>query len=274
MTSQSIAIAQPKNAFPFMLIMSIAGHAIIFLFALVAPYILPKSDREIYGGPGGEGGLNVVTVDFGKGKQGPPSQQQVTEQEPAPAKQIKKVTEPDEKVPESKLTLPEEKPTKKDEPTAKATLNQKERKIEGPFGKGTDTKKDAGKSGTSGSGQFGLGTAGAGGGPGGVGTGTGRPFPFPWYIESVLQKIELKWVKPYVVEQTPQQYSCIVTFVITRAGQVRDVKIEQGSGIPTLDRSAESAVLSSTPFPPLPNQWLEPDLAFRVTFTYSREEFR
>jgi TonB family protein len=251
--------------------MSVAGHALLLLFVLVAPYILPQRERQIYGGPGGTGG-NVMTVDFGKGIQGPPSQKPVADTEPAPAKQIKKITEPDEVAPESKLTLPEQK-SKKDEPTEKATLNQKERKTEGPFGTGTDTKKDTGKKGTSGSGQFGIATAGSGEGSGGFGAG-GAPFPFPWYVENVLQKIELKWVKPYVMETTPQAYSCVVTFTITRVGQVRDVKVERGSGIPTLDRSAESAVLSSTPFPPLPNQWLEPDLAFRVTFTYTREDFR
>ncbi|MCI0417390.1 TonB C-terminal domain-containing protein, partial [bacterium] len=114
-----------------------------------------------------------------------------------------------------------------------------------------------------------VGSFGVRGGEGGFGPGTGTPFPFPWYIENVLSKIELNWVKPYVVETT-QEYNCVVYFVITRAGQVRDVKIERGSGIPTLDRSAESAIFSSTPFPPLPNQWLEPDLAFRVTFSYTR----
>ena len=167
------------------------------------------------------------------------------------------------------MTLPEEKPKKKDEPTAKATLNQKERKNDGEFGTGTDTQKESGKSGTDGKG-FGIGTAGAGDGTGGAfGTG-GTPFPFPWYIENVLTKIEINWVKPYVQETTPQEYDCVVYFVITRAGQVRDVKVEQGSGIPSLDLSAESAIHSSTPFPPLPNQWLEPDLAFRVNFTYTR----
>jgi protein TonB len=256
-----------------MLIMSVAAHAIGLLLVLVAPYILPHRNPEPFGGPGGSGGLNVMTVDFGKGKIGPQAKKPVADTEPAPAKQIKKVTEPDEVEAESKLTLPEEKP-KKDEPTAKATLNQKERKMEGPFGKGTDTKKDSGKTGNSGTGQFGVGTFGTGDGSGGFGTGTGKPFPFPWYIESVLQKIELKWVKPYVQEDNPQQYNCVVYFVITRAGQVRDVKVERSSGIPTLDRSAESAVMSATPFPPLPNQWLEPDLAFRITFSYTREEFR
>ena len=42
------------------------------------------------------------------------------------------------------------------------------------------------------------------------------------------------------------------------------------SGIPALDRSAESAILNSQPFPPLPAQWTDPDLAFRLTFQYTQ----
>jgi TonB family protein len=271
MTAQSIAVAQSRDSFPFMLVMSISAHVIAILFALVAPYILPKRTPSEFGGPGGSGGLKVVgVIDFGKGKPGKPAKTPKTEEEPAPARQIAKVNKEEE--PEdlkSKLTLPEEKPKKKDEPTAKSTLNQKERKNDGEFGTGKDTRKESGMSGSEGKG-FGIKTAGAGGGPGGAfGTG-GTPFPFPWYVENVLSKIELNWVKPYILETTPQEYDCVVYFVITRAGQVRDVKVERGSGIPSLDLSAESAIQSSTPFPPLPNQWLEPDLAFRVNFTYTR----
>jgi TonB family protein len=271
MSSQTIAIGQPKDSFPFMLIMSIAAHVIAILFALVAPYILPHRTPSLYGGPGGSGGLKVVgVIDFAKGKTGKPAIKPLTEEEPAPARQIAKINKEEEAELESKLTLPEEKPKKKDEPTAKATLNQKERKNEGEFGTGKDTRKESGTSGTGGKGQFGIGTFGSGEGQGGFGTGTGTPFPFPWYIENVLTKIELNWVKPYVQETTPQEYNCVVYFVITRVGQVKDIKIERGSGIATLDRSAESAIQSSTPFPPLPNQWVEPDLAFRVTFSYTR----
>ena len=271
MSAQSVAIGQPRDSFPFMLVMSISAHVIAILFALVAPYILPKRTPSEFGGPGGSGGLKVVgVIDFGKGKPGKPATTPKTEEEPAPAKQIAKINKEDE--PEelkSKLTLPEEKPKKKDEPTAKSTLNQKERKNEGEFGTGKDTRKESGMSGSDGKG-FGIKTAGEGGGPGGAfGTG-GTPFPFPWYVENVLSKIELNWVKPYIVETTPQEYNCVVYFVITRAGQVRDVKVERGSGIPSLDLSAESAIQSSTPFAPLPNQWLEPDLAFRVNFSYTR----
>jgi TonB family protein len=271
MSAQSIAVAQPRDSFPFMLVMSISAHVIAILFALVAPYILPKRTPSEFGGPGGSGGLKVVgVIDFGKGKPGKPATTPKTEEEPAPARYIAKVNKEEE--PEdlkSKLTLPEEKPKKKDEPTAKSTLNQRERKNDGEFGTGKDTRKESGMSGSDGKG-FGIKTAGAGGGTGGAfGTG-GTPFPFPWYVENVLSKIEINWVKPYIVETAPQEYNCVVYFVITRVGQVKDIKIEQSSGIPSLDLSAESAIQSSTPFPPLPNQWLEPDLAFRANFSYTR----
>ena len=197
MSAQSIAVAQPKDSFAFTLVMSIAAHTIAILFALVAPYILPKRTPSEFGGPGGSGGLKVVgVIDFGKGKPGKQTTTPVTEEEPAPAKQIAKVNkEPEPEKLDSKLTLPEEKPKKKDEPTAKSTLNQKDRKNDGEFGTGKDTRKESGKSGTEGKG-FGIKTAGAGDGPGGAfGTG-GTPFPFPWYVENVLSKIELNWVKP------------------------------------------------------------------------------
>ena len=103
------------------------------------------------------------------------------------------------------------------------------------------------------------------GGEGGFGTGTGRPFPFPWYIENVIDKIELSWKKPFLAEQS-KDYKTVVYFIISRTGKVSGVKTEESSGITALDRSCESAILGAAPFPPLPNQWTEPVIAFRLTF--------
>src|SRR5262245_22904231 len=184
MSSQTVAIGQPKDSFPFMIIMSIAAHVIAILFALVAPYILPNRTPSLYGGPGGTGGLNVVTVDFGKGKPGKPTVKPVTEEEPAPAKQIAKINKEEDAELNSKLTLPEEKPKKKDEPTAKATLNQKERKNEGEFGTGKDTRKESGTSGSGGKGQVGIGTNSTGDRQGRLGTDACTPLTFQWYVEN------------------------------------------------------------------------------------------
>jgi TonB family protein len=272
----SFAISHSKEAsFPLMLFISIMGHFVMLAVFVFLPQLLPRSRPEPFGGPSGSGGMNVMTVDFGKGIPGKPAKEAVTETEPAPPLYIaKKTKEPDVPL-ESKTELPDPSKKKKlkDEPTEKATLNQPQRKKEGEFGKGTDKKKESGKSGNEGAGQFGVATFGVGeGGPGGYGTGTGIPFPFPWYIESVLTKIEINWMKPYIVEQEPQDHIAVVYFVITRTGQVKQAQVEQSSGISALDRSAESAVLGAAPFPPLPNQWTEPELAFRLRFRYNREQ--
>lgn len=261
--TEAVAISRGKEAaFPAMLAASIFAHVITLILVIALPQILPHTRREPFGGPpGGQG--NVMTVDF---RLGPPSTKAKEQQEPAPAKYISKLKDPEAKPLESKTTLPApEKPKKKEQPTDTKTQNVplSQRKTEGPYSTGKDTSSKSGK--------FGLGAYGPGqGGPGGYGTGAGVPFPFPWYIDSVITKIELNWAKPYISETAPKQYYTVVYFVITRAGGVTDVKVEQSSGVPALDRSAESAILGATPFPPLPNQWTDPDLPFRLTFQYTR----
>jgi TonB family protein len=273
MTEASVSTPhQGKDAsFPFLVFASMIGHILILFLAISLPQLFFGGKTEPFGGPSGTGGLDVMTVDFGMKLPGVASKKKV-EDEPAPPRYISKVNkEPDVPL-ESKTSLPDpDKKKKENEPTAKATLNQKERKIDGTFGTGKNTKADEQKTGGTGSGKFGVGTFGAGqNGLGGYGTGTGVPFPFPWYIESVLTKIEINWTKPFISDPTPKQYVSVVYFVIGRVGQVSQVQVEHSSGISALDRSAESAVLGAAPLPPLPNQWTEPELAFRVTFTYTK----
>jgi len=271
------AVALRQNAKSVSLPLMVAGsfffHVAAITLFLVLPQLLPHRTPQIFGGQSGSGGLRVVGVfDLTMGQKGPAASKPAQE-EPAPARYL--TTKKAEEVPlESATSLPDPtKKKKKEEPAAKETLNQplSQRKLEGPYGKGTNTKVESPKSGSAGTGKFGVGSFGAGeGGPGGYGTGTGVEFPFPWYLESIFTKIEINWGKPYIEETTPQQYISVVYFVISRTGQVSGVKIDQSSGIPALDRSAESAVLSAAPFPPLPNQWTQPDLAFRVSFYYTK----
>jgi TonB family protein len=273
MTQQAVSLSRHgKDAsFPFLIFLSILGHLLFILLAISLPQIFTGGNPAAFGGPSGSGGLEVMTVDLGRQISGPTARKKPVEEEPAPSRYISKVTkEPDVPL-ESKTSLPDpDKKKKEKEPTAKATLNQKERKTEGTFGTGKNTKEEP-KTGSSGSGKIGVGTFGVGqGGPGGYGTGTGIAFPFPWYIESVLTKIELSWTKPFISDTTPRQYVTVVYFVISRVGRVSNVQVVQSCGVPALDRSAESAVLGAAPLPPLPNQWTEPELAFRVTFTYTK----
>ncbi|HSP06777.1 MAG TPA: energy transducer TonB, partial [Acidobacteriota bacterium] len=259
--------------FPMMMFGSVIAHLVLLTLMLALPALLPAGKKEPFGGPTG-GGLNVVgVVDFNLGKKGPQAPKLTTQEEPAPSIYLQKAKEKTEPL-ESKTSFPEEKKKVKEQPadTSSRNVPMSQRKLEGPYGAGTDKSKQAGKSGSQGAGQFGLGTFGAGqGGPGGYGTGAGVAFPFPWYVENVITKIELSWSRPYIQETTPTVYECVVYFVITRTGQVQSLQVEKSSGIAALDRSAESAVLGASPLPPLPTQWTEPDLPFRLTFSYSRQ---
>ena len=270
----SAPIQRGKQAsLPFMIFLSIFGHAAALLIFILFPGLVSTGDPEPFGGPGPGG--NVMWVSTSAiGREGKPSLEPKTQEEPAPAARIKKLTEPEEEIPlPSKTEFPDEVKAKpKNEPTAKETMNipLNQRKEKGKeFGTGKDRSEDAGKSGTGGKGTTGVGIGIGGPGEGGTGTGTGIPFPYPWYVEIVKTKIELAWRKPFLNQSTPKEYLTTVYFVIQRSGQVRAVKVEEVSGITSLDRSCESAILGAAPFPPLPSQWTEPDLAFRLTFRYT-----
>jgi TonB family protein len=258
-----------QASLPVMIFLSVIGHAIAMIVFILAPGILGRSHPEPFGGTGPGG--NVMWVSSSTiGTEGKQTEKQVTQQQPAPAQFLKKATAPDEIPLESKTEFPApDKKKVKEQPAAKETLNVAKRKIEGPYGTGTDTSKEAGKSGSGGKGKTGVGIGIGGSGEGGTGTGTGIPFPYPWYVDNVKTKIELNWRRPFVQQTTPQEYVTTIYFVIQRNGQVSEVKTENSSGVPMIDRSCESAILGAVPFPPLPQQWTEPNLAFRLTFRYT-----
>lgn len=271
MSQASIALTRNTNngSFLTMFLISLIAHFLSILLFVFLPQILPHHPREAFGGPSG-GAYNVNWVRLGPGTQQKTSLKPTAEKEAAPSRTIEKLTKDETVELKSQLTLPDQSTKKKEAPQPKATLNQPEKKTTGPFGAGKNTKIDGGTTG-GGQGKFGLGTAGSGGaGPGGFGTGTGVEFPFPWYIDRVIDKVEGTWVKPFISQPPAQALQTVVYFVITRTGQAKDVKVEQSSGVPALDRSAESAILNSQPFPPLPPQWTDPDLAFRLTFQYTQ----
>jgi TonB C terminal len=240
MNQSAALLHQPKApSLPIMVFLSIFGHAAAILFFLILPGLLPSRHPEPFGGGPGNSG-NVLWVSSSAiGRMGKPAEKELTQEEPAPAKFIKKATAEDDVPLPSKTEFPDEvKKKPKDEPTAKETLNQPERKKSGEYGKGKDTSEDAGKSGTEGKGKTGVGIGIGGPGAGGEsGTGTGIPFPYPWYVEIVKTKIELNWRKPYLEQSSPKEYVTTVYFVIQRNGQVTNIKTEEPSGIGALDRS-------------------------------------
>jgi len=89
-------------------------------------------------------------------------------------------------------------------------------------------------------------------------------FPFSYYLEAIERKVSQNWFAG--TSGGPEGLSCVVYFRLDRDGQVRDARIERGSGSSYFDRSALRAVRSSAPFPPLPKAFGDSYLGIHFTF--------
>lgn len=76
-------------------------------------------------------------------------------------------------------------------------------------------------------------------------------FKFPWYLAILGDKIRRNWNPPPGAAGLRTR----VVFKIYRSGLVAGADIEQGSGNFYFDQAAMRAILSSSPFPPLPEEF-------------------
>jgi protein TonB len=81
-------------------------------------------------------------------------------------------------------------------------------------------------------------------------------FELGWYKASVTAALFGQWRKP-ILEGMTEPREVRVTFDILRDGRVADARIDESSGVPSLDRSALRAVTDASPLPPLPASWSE-----------------
>ena len=106
-----------------------------------------------------------------------------------------------------------------------------------------------------------LAGSGAGSEPGGGST-------LAYYLTLVDRKIQENWI-PVGAAPLPEM-TVIVRFRVLRSGQVRDLELETGSGLRSLDEAAMRAVRQSLPLPPFPNLLTEPSLDLRYRFVMER----
>jgi len=104
-------------------------------------------------------------------------------------------------------------------------------------------------------------------GAGQVGIGPNSPLGnrLGWYAELVRQRIAQNWNTNGLDIRT-QSSPAIVSFTILRDGTIRDPRIIQGSGNPTIDNTALRAVYDSSPLQPLPAQISESYISAQFTF--------
>ncbi len=113
----------------------------------------------------------------------------------------------------------------------------------------------------------------AGGAKGGFGfTGGGGDFGtrFAWYVHVVQQKVAENWLKYEVDSRVSTAQRVYITFDIARDGHPGNVRVEQSSGVPSLDISAQRAIQRIDTFGSLPPDYSGSKLSVEFWFDYKR----
>jgi protein TonB len=100
----------------------------------------------------------------------------------------------------------------------------------------------------------------------------GGDVEFAWYRASVTAALYSNWRRP-ILSGITEPLEVSVGFEILRDGRVVNLRIENPSGVPSLDRSALRALADASPLPPLPAQWREPRLTAVFVFRMYPEGF-
>jgi periplasmic protein TonB len=171
----------------------------------------------------------------------------------------------EEKAPDA-IPIPEKETKKKPKKKAEtATLRKPEPQPEEepsnvvPFGEGGPV-----------SGPYGVFSA--GGAKGGLSFGGGGDFGtrYAWYVQVVQQKVSQNWLQYEVDPSITQAQRVYVTFDITRDGRPTNIRIEQSSGVPSLDQSAVRALQRIDTFGPLPSDYSGNKVSVEFWFDYKR----
>jgi len=118
---------------------------------------------------------------------------------------------------------------------------------------------------------------GSGGSGEGLGWGTGlasqiglSDFPYTYYLQIIIDRVSSNWFTSLVDPGIQGQFQSVVNFKIYRNGQISEVKIQESSGLRSLDLSAIRAVQMSAPLPPLPNDYGKDSLNIYLIFEHSK----
>jgi protein TonB len=114
----------------------------------------------------------------------------------------------------------------------------------------------------------------AGGAKGGFGvTGGAGDFGtrYGWYVQVIQQKVSENWLKYEVDRSIAGAERCYITFDIARDGHPYNVRIEQPSGVPSLDQSAVRALQRIDTFGPLPPDYSGSKISVEYWFDYSKK---
>ncbi len=113
----------------------------------------------------------------------------------------------------------------------------------------------------------------AGGAKGGFGiTGGGGDFgnKYSWYVHIIQQKVAENWLKYEVDPKITSAQRVYITFDVARDGHPSNVRVEQTSGVPSLDISAVRALQRIDTFGPLPPDYPGGKISVEYWFDYKK----
>jgi protein TonB len=114
----------------------------------------------------------------------------------------------------------------------------------------------------------------AGGAKGGFGvTGGAGDFGtrYGWYVQQIQNKVTENWLKFEVDPKITTAERVYLTFDIARDGHPTNVRVEQSSGVPSLDVSAVRALQRIDTFGPLPGDYTGNKISVEYWFDYSKK---
>ncbi len=95
-------------------------------------------------------------------------------------------------------------------------------------------------------------------------------FPFTYYLQIIINRVSSNWFTSLVDPGVSGSFQATVHFKIYKNGQISELKIEESSGIRSLDLSALRAIQTSAPFPPLPRAYEDEYLGIYLIFEHSK----
>lgn len=93
---------------------------------------------------------------------------------------------------------------------------------------------------------------------------------FPAYAAQIRQRVQQNWRTGDVDPSLKTAPRVTIVFQIMRDGSTRNVRLTQRSGIATLDFSVERAIVSASPFPPLPAEYERDSIDVEFNFELRR----
>ncbi len=244
------------------LIGSLALHTALFALALFG-YLIPFGRGESWGGTTGGGGAMSATLVSSIPLPRPP-----TETQNVLANESKGLTQSPPK--ETPKPEPKAIPIPERETKHKGPHETQQKKPPPKIAKEEDNKIPFGEGGPV-SGPYGAFSAGGAKGglsfTGGTGDFGSR---FGWYVDAVRRKVSDNWLKYEVDPNIDTARRVYITFDITRSGAPTNIQVEQSSGIPSLDLSAERALQRIDTFGPLPQGYSGSYVSVEFWFDYKR----